>query len=106
MTDETFYPARTVSELLARFAIAQKEPSPELNGWLTAMLALFRRQIDALLEERDRVIAATAAVETDGAKTVLEDRALQNLCETPIDLLAQISAVEAALGIETPIHLA
>lgn len=101
VTDETWYPGETAAELLDRFEIGGNEPSPELNRWLRGMLRLFRPQIRELLRRRDRVVeeAAMASGAYRAATPVLEDRTLQNLTETPIDLVAQIRAVEAALEI-------
>ncbi|WP_224407570.1 hypothetical protein [Afifella sp. IM 167] len=100
VSDETWYPGKTVAGLVSRFAVGKAGPSAELNAWLTAMVCLFQPQIAGLLEERDRVLARAAGSRPLDAGTILEDRALQNLCETPIDLLVQIRAVEEALGIE------
>jgi hypothetical protein len=60
--------------MLDRFAIDLDHPSPRLNRWLTAMFTLFRPQIEALLIERDRVVAQWWARHPDG--DVLEDRRL------------------------------
>jgi len=100
VSDETWYPGKTVAALIDRFAIEKTEPSADLNTWVTGMVRLFRPQIAALLEERDRVLERAAESRPEGAGTILEDRALQNLCELPIDLVAQIRALEEALGVE------
>lgn len=94
--DETWYPARTVAGFLPRFSVEGADAPPRLTRWLGAMVALFRPQIEDLLDTRDAAIAAAHAA---GSTDVLEDRALQNTSETAIDLAAQIVAVERALGL-------
>ena len=96
VTDETFYRAEDVISLLDRFCIEMSYPCLATNRTLTALLRLFRPQIEALLRERDRTISAwrTARPETD----VFEDRELEVTSQLPIDIASQIEAVSAALA--------
>lgn len=56
VTGETWYAAHDVVAMLDRFEMDLAWPSWPLNQWLTAMLTLFRPQIERLLLERDRTI--------------------------------------------------
>jgi len=55
VTAETWYRAADLMSMLDRFVIDLDHPSRSLNDWLTAMVVLFRPQIEQLLMERDRV---------------------------------------------------
>jgi hypothetical protein len=57
---------------------------------------MFRPQIAGLLHARDWRIAAFRAAHPDS--DVFEDRALQITSEMPVDLLAQIRAIETLLS--------
>lgn len=57
VTGETWYAAQDVIVMLDRFEIDLAYPSWPLNQWLSAMLVLFRPQIETLILERDRSIA-------------------------------------------------
>ncbi len=50
--------AQTTVGLLPRFDIQMPSPSYLVNRWLTAVLAAYEPEIVALIEERDRVLAA------------------------------------------------
>lgn len=95
VTDETWYSAEQVARLLACFEIDHAWPSLPVNRALGALLRLFRPQILALLRERDEVIGR-AAREHPG-EDVLEDRDLEVLAAIPIDVDAQVRALEATL---------
>lgn len=96
VTDETWYAAGDVVRMLDHFAIDHAFPSWPTNRWLTAMLRLFRPQIEVLLHQRDMQLAAWRAEhpETD----VFEDRGLEVLSETGIDVEQQIEAIRKALA--------
>lgn len=97
VTDETFYPAEDVIGLLDQFEIGLAAPNWAVSQWLTSMVRLYRPQFEALLRQRDVVIADWAARHPD--TPVLEDRQLQNTSQANTDMPAQIAAIEAALGL-------
>jgi len=84
VTDETWYHAEDVTRLLDGFEIDHAWPSLPVNRWLTAMIRLYRHQIQALLEERDRVIHAAHLRHPE--KDVLEDRDIEVLSQLDIDV--------------------
>ena len=96
VTGETFYSARETIRLIDRFSIDLVHPCLATNRWITAMIPLFRPQIEALLIERDRVISAHAMrYET---RDVLEDEALEITSEVAIDIDEQIAGIDRALA--------
>jgi hypothetical protein len=95
VTGETWYPAADVIAMLDRFAIDHAWPSWPTNRWLTAMVRLFRPQIEALVEARDAVLAEARAARPDA--DLYADRDLETLSEVAIDVEAQRAAVRAAL---------
>lgn len=95
VTGEVWYEAGSVIRMLDRFAMTKETPSPALNGWVTAVIRMFRPQVTDLLLARDTRLAQYRAAHPAG--DVLEDRALQVTSEVPVDFLAQIAAIEAAL---------
>jgi hypothetical protein len=50
--------AVTIVGLLDRFDMAMPSPSYLVNRWLTAVLVAYKTEIEGLLNERDRVLAA------------------------------------------------
>jgi len=93
VTGETWYAASDVVAMLDRFAIDLAYPSWPLNRWISAMLVLFRPQIETLLLERDRRIEAWQA-EHPG-ENVFEDRRLEITSSLDITIEAQIEALIA-----------
>lgn len=96
VTAETWYPAADVTRMIDRFAVDHAHPSWPTNRWLTAMVRLFRPEIAALIEARDRVFADHAERHPD--RDPWEDRALETLSEIPIGVAAQRERVLAALA--------
>jgi hypothetical protein len=96
VTDETFYRAEDVISLLDRFCIDMSYPCLATNRTLTALLRLFRPQIEALLLERDRTIIAWQAQRP--GEDVYEDRELEVTSQLSIDIAAQIEAITTALA--------
>jgi Domain of unknown function (DUF6969) len=92
VTGESWYDADAVISLLDRFDITIEMPSHDLNRWVSAIVRMFRPQIEELLRARD------VAVASQPSDNVFEDRALQVTSEIPVDFLAQIRAIEAALA--------
>lgn len=94
VTDEVWYSGDDVISMIERFDITVDEPSPDLNRWLTSIVRMFRPQILDLIRARDAKLAEYRA--THPERDVFEDRELQVISEIPVDLLAQIGAIEAA----------
>lgn len=99
VTGETLYGADDVITMLDRFQMDLIWPEWPVNRWLSAMMVLFRPQIEALLHRRDAVIRDRIAAGTDG--DVLEDRELEITALTSIDADAQIAAIRDRLGLAT-----
>ena len=96
VTGETYYQARDVISMLDRFRVEHTYPCLAVNQWITAMVKLFRPQIEALIIARDRVIAEWSSGHPGG--DVYEDRELEVTSLLPIDVDHQIAAVRKALG--------
>lgn len=95
VTGEEWHGADDALRLLDRFAVTGNEPSPLLNRWMTAVMRMYRPQIADLIRERDAVLARRQALYPD--RDAFEDRELHIVSELPIDFLAQVRAIEAAL---------
>lgn len=95
VTDESFYTAEDTIAMLDRFKMDHVWPCLAVNQWITAMLRLFRPQIEELLIERDRVMARWQKKHPD--RDVYEDRELDITSQCPVDVEKQIRAVERAL---------
>ncbi len=65
--------AQTTVGLLPRFDIQMPSPSYLVNRWLTAVLTAYEPEIVALIDERDRVLAARPG----DRSAVLADRSLE-----------------------------
>ena len=96
VTGETWYPAGDVLRMLDRFVIDHAYPSWPTNRWLTAMLVLFRPQIERLVLARDATIAGWLGQHP--GREVFEDRELEITSIAPISVEEQIEAVEQALA--------
>ena len=96
VTGEVWYRARDVIRMLDLFHIDHAQPSWPANRWVTAMVALFRPQIEALLRERDTRVELHARVRPGG--DVYEDKDLEVTSVADISIDDQIAAVEAALA--------
>ncbi|MCC6880469.1 MAG: hypothetical protein IT511_11800 [Rhodocyclaceae bacterium] len=95
VTGDAWYAAGDVVRMLDRFAIDHANPSWPTNRWLTAMLRLFRPQIEVLLFERDAALADWARGHP--GQDVFEDRELEITSQAAVSVEEQIAAVEAAL---------
>ena len=82
VTGESWYKARDVIAMLDRFAIDHANPSWPANRWITAMLRLFRPQVEWLIGERDQAVRLWQAGRPD--VTAYEDRELEVLSSLPI----------------------
>jgi hypothetical protein len=96
VTDETWYPAHAVVQMLDRFRPSGGVSSTRADQWIEAMVVLFRPQIAFLLQHRDRVIGAWRRAHK-GAD-VLEDANLEVTGMLVINIDAQRRAVAAALA--------
>jgi hypothetical protein len=96
VTGETWYAAEDVIRMLDRFVIDLAYPSLPVNIWITAMVRLFRPQIEALVRERDAALAAQGT--TRGAGAVYEDRDLEVVSSLPISVDEQVERVAAAMA--------
>jgi hypothetical protein len=95
VTGDTWYRAEDVIRMLDHFLIDHAYPSWPVNTWISAMLRLFRPQIELLLRERDRVIEKWG-VHHPGVD-VLEDRELEVTGYQLISVEGQLHDVRAAL---------
>jgi len=95
VSDDSWYKAEDLIALLDRFKMDHTYPCLAVNRWITAMLRLFRPQIEALILERDRVVWAYA--EKHNSEDVLEDRDLELTSIATINVPKQIEAVNRAL---------
>ncbi len=95
VTDETFYSAEDTISLLDRFKIDHTFPCLATNNLISAMLRLFRPQIETLLHERDEVIAKWVVDHPN--EDVYEDRDLELTSHTAINVEKQVAAVNRTL---------
>lgn len=101
VTDESFYTAQDTIAMLDSFKMDHTFPCLALNQWITAMVALFRPQIEALLLERDKTLKNWAA--THMGTDIYEDRDLEVTSFLPIKIGDQIAAISDALETRAPI---
>ncbi len=95
VTGETWHRADDVCAMLAHFDIDHAQPSWPVNLWISAMLRLFRPQVEALVRARDRHVAAYAARHPD--RDIHEDRDLAVTSYLDISVIDQMRAVDEAL---------
>ncbi len=91
VTGETWYRADDVVRMLDRFTIGEVGGPIVLNRWLGAMLALFRPQIVALLQLRDRAVMEWRRRRRTN---VFEDNRLEITSSVEIDLSAQLAFLD------------
>ncbi len=94
VTGETLYSARDTIRLLDTFTIDHVHPCLATNRWISAMIRLFRPQIEMLLLQRDRSLADWQRDHPHRA--VLDDEELEVTSSTPIDIDRQIAHVARA----------
>lgn len=95
VTGETWYDADDVIRMLDHFDMDLAYPSLPVNIWITAMLRLFRPEIEALVRSRDDAIAGWQAQHPD--VNVYEDRGLEIAASTDISVDAQIDRINGTL---------
>jgi hypothetical protein len=95
VTGDAWYAADDVIRMLDFFEVDHANPSWPANRWITAMLRLFRPQIEALILARDAALAEW--MRTHPGKDAYEDRDLEIASRIAISVDEQIASVEAAL---------
>ncbi len=95
VTDEAWYNACDVAQMLSLFRIDHAAPSWPVNRWISAMFVLFRPQMQVLLAQRDASVATWAAQHP--GTDVFEDRTLDITSQLRISVPEQIARVEALL---------
>jgi len=95
VTAEAWYKAEDVIVMLDYFKIDHAHPSWPVNLWISAMLVLFRPQIETLIRQRDQVIAGWEC--RYPGVDVYEDRELELTSYTSINVEQQIKRVVAAI---------
>ena len=93
VTGDTWRPAAAVCSLLDGFRFAEQTP---LSQWLSAILVLYRPDIEGLIEARDVVIDKRRR-ERPG-DDVLEDRGLEVTARIAINHERQVRRVQRTLG--------
>jgi len=91
VTGESWYPAGDVIAMLDRFEIDHANPSWPVNRWTSAMLRLFRPQIEWLIGERDQAMRLWQAGRPDAL--VYEDRELEVTSSLAISVADQMRLV-------------
>jgi hypothetical protein len=91
VTGEVWYRAEDVCRMLPRFAIDQVQPSWAVNRWISAVVTLFRPQIEELLRARDA--AVTAWERKFVPPNVYEDRELEVTSYAEVMIDDQVNAV-------------
>ncbi len=94
VTGESWLPATELEALVGRFSIDHAWPSWPVNRWITALMALFRPQVRALLAQRDQVVADWS--DRDDVVDALQDTRLELTGWLAIDAAAQMARLDAA----------
>ncbi|TVR83314.1 MAG: hypothetical protein EA405_04600 [Rhodospirillales bacterium] len=95
VTGEVWYRAEDVIRMLDHFWMDLAYPSLPTNIWISAMVRLFRPEIEDLIRARDRAVADHARVA--GSAAAFEDRALEIASALEITVDRQMTRVQAAL---------
>ncbi len=94
VTGETWYDARDVLAMLDHFDMDLLYPSWPVNIWISAMMRLFRPQIEHLLIERDNAISKWQR--SNPEVDVFEDRDLEVTSQLLISVDEQMQLVKQA----------
>jgi hypothetical protein len=89
VTDEFLYPAPVMRAHLDRYDVDETGEDPLVNRLLTAMVALYRDELAALLDQRDAALAALVMREGPAAY----EAGHEVLANLPIDLDEKITAL-------------
>ncbi|MBU6296964.1 MAG: hypothetical protein KGJ79_16540 [Alphaproteobacteria bacterium] len=103
VTAETWYRADDVIAMLDRFAIDLSRPSWPLNRWISAMIVLFRQDIEFLIRRRDETVDLWRQEHPES--DVFEDRNLEIASASDIDLDDRLGQVRSRLGLDRELHL-
>jgi len=95
VTGENWYEKNDVIDMLYGFIIDHCTPSWPANRWLTAMLVLFRPQIEKLIIARDEKISEWQSGKP--GVDVFEDRDLEIISYLDINVETQIRAVKEVI---------
>ena len=95
VTGETWYKAPSVNSMLDRFDMDLAYQSLPVNIWITAMLQLFRPDIEMLLKARDQAVRDWETEHPE--ENVYEDRGLEITSIQDISVEKQIKGVQRAL---------
>ena len=96
LTDDYWYRAKDIWAMLDDFSIEQAKPSWPVNRWVTAMVRLFRPQIEQILLERDALVAKL--LKKQWQEELFEDRDRGILTEMEISVDDQMTALKDALA--------
>lgn len=96
VTAESWYDAPQVIAMLDRFVVDLSRPSWPLNRWLSAMVVLYRPEIETLLHARDAAVADWRTKHPDS--DVFEDRELEITSALDIDLEGRLAAQSERLS--------
>lgn len=92
VTGETWCSASQTIAMLGEFAPATNDPSSAVSRWVTAMVRLFRPQIELIIHQRDEAVARWQAAHPDA--DAFEDRALEITSAIEISLHDQVSWID------------
>ncbi len=90
VVDDAYLAAPALTALLPRFDVQMGRPSYLVNRWLTAILALYRDDIAALIAERDAALGESGA---PPAPERLEDQGLEVTSTRDADLAERARAL-------------
>jgi hypothetical protein len=96
VTGEVWYEAEDVIRMLDHFEIDHARPSWPVNRWVSAMVRLYRPQIEELVRKRDVTVAEWQAAHPD--RDVYEDRELEVTSFVDVSIDTQVQAVMRTLG--------
>jgi len=96
ITADNWYKADDVIRMVDRFDMDLAWPSWPVNIWITAMVRLFRPQIEELVRERDAAVAAWQ--KKHPRRDAFEDRKCDITSVRKISVAAQIKRVNKALA--------
>lgn len=96
VTGESWYSADDVIKLLDRFVMDLAYPSWPVNVWISAMMQLFRPQIEALIRQRDEAVADWEAKHP--GVNAYEDRDLEITSILNISVESRVAEIEKALS--------
>lgn len=96
VTGETWYPAADLARMLDRFAPGGRAPVSLLDRWLGALVRLYRREIEDMLERRDKAVAKWRWLWP--RRNALDDPRFEVTAQCPVDLDARLSTFEPRIA--------